>query len=101
MMSVRVQAVSIPDFVNHKEKKIMFYVVTGDAGDLEGWTAKTLAIALEQSSKLKQVGVSEIVCKPRQGGGGGLFEDDGSPAEGSWESENVIKIIDLIIQEGE
>ncbi len=79
----------------------MFYVVTGDVDDLEGWTAVTLAIALEQSEKLKQAGVTEIVCKPRQSGGGGLFEDDGSPAEDSWETANVEKIIDLIIQEGE
>lgn len=78
----------------------MFYIVTGDVDDLEGWTAASLAIALEQSEKLKEAGVTEIVCKPRQSGGGGLFEDGGSPVEGSWETANVEKIIDDIIQEG-
>lgn len=90
-----------PETAHKPRREIMFYVVTEDVDDLEGWTAKTLAIALEQSEKLKEAGVTEIVCKPRQSGGGGLFEDNGSPAEGSWETENVIKIIDDIIQEGE
>lgn len=68
------------------------YVVTGDADDLEGWTAKTLAFALQQP--LGALGV-EVECRANQSGGGGLKDNDDDNAE-ALEAE-VTALVERII----
>lgn len=68
------------------------YTVTADADDLEGWTARDLAEALE--APLAVMGI-EVICEPGQIGGGGLALHSEHYIE-----EVVRRIVEQVIEGG-
>jgi hypothetical protein len=69
------------------------YTVTADSNDLAGWTAETLAAALE--APLAEIGVT-VECKPRQFGGGGLTNDEAD----SVNPDLVQSIVERVVTDG-
>lgn len=70
------------------------YTVTGDVTDM-GWSPEALADALR--APLAALGV-EVICKPRQSGGGGLVNaSDASYVEAEVLRETVTQIVERIV----
>jgi len=82
-----------------EQPPLAVYIVTGDAGDLEGWTPEELAEALR--APLAELGI-DVKCNPRQFGDGGLRILVGMPfLEADTIREQVKRLVDRVIQGGE
>jgi hypothetical protein len=77
---------------------IALYIVTGDAGDLDGWTPETLADALR--APLAELGI-DVKCNPQQFGDGGLRILVGMPfLEADTIRDQVKRLVDRVVQDG-
>lgn len=73
------------------------YVVTGDAGDLEGWTPEELTEAL--TTPLRGLGIA-VECKPNQSGGGGFHPSDEWCSTQTPSREEIESVVERVVVEG-
>jgi len=74
------------------------YIIGMEAGNLVGWTPETLTDALE--APLASVGIA-VECIPRASGRGLVLQLDVDTSTADWLRDEVKRLVDQVIQEGE